>query len=87
MLRLLVGTALSLSLAPLAASTTPLARRALADPAPEDAKSQSSKNLVGQFQVVGTLCYDENTQGTDEVIISEWRTKNNIKQQQKRDGN
>ena len=61
--------------------------RALADSAPEDAKSQSSKNLVGQFQVVGTLCYDENTQGTDEVIISEWRTKNNIKQQQKRDGN
>ena len=68
MLRLVIGTA-ALGLA---TASTPL-RRGLADPLPEDQKTQSSKNLVGQFQVVGAVCYDENMQGTDEVVISEWR--------------
>ena len=46
--------------------------RVLADSSdlPEDKSVQESKNLVGQFQVVGTLCYAENMAATDEVTIS-----------------
>jgi hypothetical protein len=66
MLRLLIGTA-ALSLA---SSSDTLRSRDLADPLPEDSKTQSSKNLKGQFQVVGTLCYDENMAGTDQVIVT-----------------
>ena len=28
--------------------------------------------LVGSFQVVGTVCYEENMEGSDKVKISEW---------------
>ena len=46
--------------------------RTLADASdlPQDKAKQVAKDIVGQFQVVGTLCYDENMDGTDEVVIS-----------------
>merc|ERR1719240_154081 len=64
MLRLIIGTA-ALGLA-----TSTSLGRSLDSDLPEDSKSEVSKNIVGQFQVVGAVCYDENMDGTDEIVIT-----------------